>query len=92
MFLYRGEDHIECLVDHLVSEACRFYEMPMHLMAQLNPQQLSSYSRATICHICEMPLHTERESDIMITIPEYTEELLMHDVIYLIVDLSFCLS
>ena len=59
-FLFWGEDCIKHLIDHLASEAHRFVHISTHLMARLTPSQISDYSKAMICHICEMPLGTER--------------------------------
>ena len=51
--LYRGEDCVKKFCDHVIEEACRFYQsFPEKPMKPLTPKEMDRYKRSERCHIC----------------------------------------
>ena len=51
--LYRGEDCVKKFCDHVIEEACRFYQsFPEKPMKPLTPKEMDRYKRSERCYIC----------------------------------------
>ena len=89
----RGKDCIEKLCEKLKERVMEIINFLKKEMIPLTNKETKSYEKQKVCHICkkgsfEMMIKTRKKSDIITTIPENLEELLIENAIQDIMHLN----